>query len=174
MVLVYKRQHMPTEANSVLKRETITKSPCFYNTRGRISTLDFHTPTSETMTERQRKRETSTSQNHKSNTCPLLTLMRLADYKDTVNGVILTQQWEGAEEGSTPVPGQGARLSCRPASHLPWLIGDAGCRSRRTHGGRIWGWLIALSSEPRVGSSGVLGGCKYTWAQSCTSPGWNE
>lgn len=104
----------------------------------------------------------------KKNTCPLLTLRHLADYKDTVNGVILTQQWEGGKEESTRVRGQGARLSCRSASHLPWLMGFSGCRSRRAHGGRIWGWLIALSSEPRVGSSGVLRVCKYTWAQRCT------
>lgn len=124
-------QRRTTKANSIHKRETVAQNhPVFLH-----SGMDF----SSCLRNNDGERETATSQNHKRSTCPFLTLRHLADYKDTVNGVILTQQREGGKEESTRVPGQGARLSCRSTSHLPWLMGFSGCRSRRARGGRIWG-----------------------------------
>ena len=115
MGLVYKRQcsHMTKEANSIHKWRTSTKSQFLYII-GWISTC----------TPQLRQKETASSENHKSSICLLPTPARLADYKDTINGVILAQQWEG--EGREPTS---ARSGCRAflRARIPPALADWLC-----------------------------------------------
>lgn len=132
LVLVYKRQHMITEANSIHKWKTVAQNhPVFLHYR-----LDFSGAPHSYLRNNDRERETATSQNHKKNTCPFLTLIRFVDYKDTVNDVILTQQWEGERKRAHRCQ---VRVQGFPAGPRPtcpgWLVMLAVGAAARAAGG---------------------------------------
>lgn len=77
--------------------ENCSTDPSIFSLRYR---LDFSCVPHAFLRNNDRGRETATSPKRESNTCPLLTSVCLADHKDTVNGVILTQQREGERKGA--------------------------------------------------------------------------
>lgn len=112
MVLVYKRQRMTTEVNSIQTENCSTKLPSFLHYG-----LDLICATHSYLRNNdKRETETATSPNHQSDTCLFLTSVCLADYKDTANGVILTQQREGERKRAhrCQVRVQGFPASPRP------------------------------------------------------------
>lgn len=58
-------------------------------------------------------------------------------------------------------------------AHLHSLRGGMFCKGRLLHGGKIWGWLIALSRQRCAQNSRILCICKYKQSQhSSTGQDW--